>query len=106
MGVAWGFFSAGPCRYEQDVDAFAYFELTFGKTQADTYVFSMKQTEGGNYNTMEWVEKINVIGFPFAPTSVVAADGPKEFSYDVVSSTLTIKKPSLEMKDFDITIKM
>jgi alpha 1,3-glucosidase len=93
--------------YTKDSNKFAYFKLAFTKTSATTFTFSAVQEQGGDYATREWVEKINVVGFPFQPASVAsAAGGAVEFEFAAASKTLTIKKPSAVLGAFSLTITL
>jgi len=93
--------------YAKDSNKFAYFKLAFTKASATTYTFTAKQEQGGAYATREWVERINVVGFPFKPAAITTEGGAAvAFDYAAASRSLTIKKPSATLADFAITITL
>jgi len=95
--------------YTTDNNNFAYFKLAFSKTTATSFTFTATQEQGGAYATREWVERINVVGFPFQPTAVTAGAGGAAvaFEYAAATKTLTIKKPHhAALADFALTITL
>jgi len=93
--------------YAYQKDSYSYHAMKFEKLSSTTFSFSMKRTILNQFESTEWVERINVIGFPFAPKSITStAGGELSFNYNTAANTLTIKKPSLSMADFKLTITL
>ena len=92
----------------QKLQAFSYHAVAFSKISDTNFKFTCTKTAGqGNPSSSEWVERLNVQGFPFTPTSIKAADGSDvDFTFDVGSNQLTVKKPSSSLADFELSITL
>ncbi|XP_065942611.1 neutral alpha-glucosidase AB isoform X2 [Magallana gigas] len=99
--------------YADDYKSFAYRR---GEYIHRTFSFknnifqSSNADPSGKGSTKEWVEKLIIVGYPKAATSVhITVDGNSQslhHSYDSNSRVLTVRKPEVNIaKDFTITIQ-
>jgi len=84
---------------------FAYYSMTFAKASATAFKFAFSQTAGAqDYQTKEWIEKLNIRGFPVAPTSIKSSAGADvDFTFDE-NQVLSVKKPASSLGNFELDI--
>lgn len=91
----------------QKENKFGYYKTAFTKLDSTTFSFTFTHADGAaSFETKEWVERVNVMGFPFKPSAVQLGVETLGFSYDNASNMLTIKKPALSLSNFGVTITL
>eukprot|EP00038_Savillea_parva_P017834 m.21687 g.21687 ORF g.21687 m.21687 type:complete len:916 (+) comp3915_c1_seq1:17-2764(+) len=74
-------------------DNYLYASMDMAKAGEGQYKLSYTVNEGG-HTTVEWVERLRIMGFPAQPTSITDKSGASiAFTYDAGKQLLVVKKP-------------